>query len=150
MRKFKGLYASYIEQFIDFKRSLGFKYETEEKILIYFDRITIQRGEKKPGITKELAEAWVQCNLNESSSYKIHRCICLNQLASYLCKTGIPSYILQLPRLKSTFTPYIFSHEQMAGIFTSCDTLSGKKKEWTRPSLFCRHLSACYTQPVYA
>lgn len=147
--QYKSIYGNYISQFIDFKRALGFKYKTEETVLSYFDRLTITRGEKKVGITKELAEAWLQCRPNESSSYKVHRCICINQFASFLCKQGIPSYMLQLPRHKSTFIPYIFSWEQMGIIYKTCDGLRAKKKEWTRPFLLCHHLSGYYMQPDY-
>jgi len=146
--QYKGIYAPYINQFISFKRALGFKYETEEKILAYFDRLTIARGEKIPGITKELAEAWKQSKPNESSSYKVHRCICLNQFASYLCKAGVPSHMLQLPRHRGTFVPYIFSKEQMAAIFTACDALCAKKKEWTHPFSSFPHLSGYCMRPV--
>jgi integrase/recombinase XerD len=146
----KGIYAQHIEQFIDLKKTLGFKYDTEKKIFTYFDRFTIKRAEKKVGITKELAESWSQCNPNESSSYKIHRCICLNQLASYLCKIGIPYYMLHLPSHTSTFTPYIFSREQIAAIFAVCDAVSSKKKEWTRQLLSFLHFFDYCMQPVYA
>jgi len=148
--KFNGIYAAYIEEFIEFKRSLGFKYKTEETIFIYFDRFTVKRSEKEVGITKELALSWSQCNPNESSSYKIHRCICLNQLASFLCKLGISCYMLQLPRHKYAFTPYIFSRDQIAAIFTACDALRCKKKEWTRQLLSFLHFSVYYMQPAYA
>jgi integrase/recombinase XerD len=146
--QYKGVYAAYINQFISFKKNLGFKYKTEEKILSYFDQLTIARGEKMPGITKELAEAWKQSKPNESSSYKVHRCTCLNQFASYLCQAGIPSHMLQLPRHKSTFIPHIFSREQMEAVFTVCDALRAKKKEWTRPLLSSPRLSGYYMQPA--
>ena len=121
--KFKGIYAPYIKLYIDFKRSLGFKYKTEATIFTYFDQFTIKRAEKIIGITRDLAEAWSKLNSNESSSYKYHRCGCLNQLASYLCKIGFPSYALQLPRNKSTFTPHIFSGAQIAALFKACDSV---------------------------
>lgn len=147
--QFKGIYASYIREFIDLKRTLGFKYDTEERILFGFDQFTIVRGEKILGISSELAEAWKQYKPNESSSYKVHRCICLNQFASYLCKVGIRSYMLQLPRNKTSFIPHIFSRHQMAEIFKACDALRIKKKEWTPPSLSFLHLRDCYMQQVY-
>ena len=143
--RYKSIYAEHIKEFVDFKRSLGFKYETEETILALFDRFAITRG--KLGITEELAEAWKQCKPNESSSYKVHRCTCLNQFASFLCKQGIPSYILPLPRHKSAFIPYIFSLEQMTAVFKSVDALRVKKKEWTRPYLLCRPLLDYCMQP---
>lgn len=115
--QFKGVYAPYIKQYIDFKRSLGFKYRTEATIFTYFDQFTIKRAEKSIGITRDLAEAWSKLNPNESSSYKYHRCVCLNQLASYLCKIGLPSYVLPLPHNKNTFTPHIFSRAQITALF---------------------------------
>jgi integrase/recombinase XerD len=127
-----GIYAPYIKQYIDFKKSLGFKYDTEAKVFLFFDRFTVRRGEKFVGITRDLAVDWCNLNPNESSSYKYHRCVCLNQLASYLCKIGFQSYIMQLPPNKNTFTPYIFSRKQVADLFEACDNVTGKKKEWTR------------------
>lgn len=109
----QGIYAPYIKEYIDFKRSLGFKYKTEATIFALFDQLTVKRAEKKVGITRDLAEAWRGLNSNESSSYRYHRCVCLNQLASYLCKIGIPSYALQLPPNKSIFVPYIFSMDEV-------------------------------------
>jgi hypothetical protein len=38
---------------------------------------------------------------------------------------------MQLPTIKNTFTPYIFSRKQVAALFEASDTVTGKKKEWT-------------------
>jgi len=147
--QFTGIYAPYIKEYIDFKRSLGFKYQTEATIFTYFDQFTITRAEKTIGITKDLAETWSQLNPNESSSYRYHRCICLNQLASYLCKIGIPSYVLQVPPNKSTFIPHIFSKSQIDDIFKACDSIVSKKKEWMQQSSFFPLLSGCYMELDY-
>lgn len=127
-KQFLGIYASYIKQYIAFKRGLGFKYETAEIIYSIFDRFTIERGETVVGITKELADGWNRKKPNESDSYRYHRAVCLNQLSSFLCKTGIHSYIPQLPPNKNSFTPYIFSQDEITAIFESCDEVRTKKK----------------------
>jgi len=119
-----GIYAPYIRQLIDLKRALGFKYVTEEYIYLRFDQFTIERGETETGISKGLADKWCERWNNESDSYRFHRCVCLSQLSSYLCKLGICSYIPRIPRKQSTFTPYIFSKEEMAAIFNAADTLA--------------------------
>ncbi|MEI6680195.1 MAG: tyrosine-type recombinase/integrase [Mariniphaga sp.] len=123
-----GIYAPYIRQFINIKRSLGFKYVTEEYIYKYFDRLSIERGETEVGISKELADKWCERRNNESDSYRIHRCICISQLSSYLCKLGIRSYIPSIPCKKSTFTPYIFSKDQIEVIFSASDKLRDQRK----------------------
>lgn len=127
-RQFWGIYASYIEQYIAFKRGLGFKYNTEEIIYSIFDRFTIERGETVIGITKDLADAWKRLKPNESVSYRFHRVVCLNQLASFLCQMGIRSYVSQPPPCKSTFTPYIFSKLELTAIFKACDEIRAKKR----------------------
>jgi integrase len=123
-----GIYALYIRQFIDLKRSLGFKYITEETIYSIIDRFTTEMGETKVGISKELAEKWCERKNNESDSYRFHRCLCLSQLSSYLCKIGISSYIPRLPRIKSSFTPYIFSKDEIAAIFNASDKLIAQRR----------------------
>ena len=130
MSKYKlwGVYAPYIKQFIDLKRSLGFKYVAEEYIYRRFDQFTIERGETEIGISKELADKWCERWNNESDSSRINRCLCISQLSSYLCKLGIRSYIPRIPRNKSTFTPYIFSKKEITAIFNTADSLVAPKR----------------------
>lgn len=123
-----GIYAPYITQLIDLKRSLGFKYITEETIYSIFDRYTMEMGETAVGISKELAENWCKRRNNESDSYRFHRGVCISQLSSYLCKIGIRSYIPRLPKCISTFTPYIFSKVEIAAIFNASDKLRAQRK----------------------
>jgi integrase len=127
-KHFWGIYAPYIKDFIALKRGLGFKYKSEEIIYSIFDRFTIQRNEKIVGITRELASAWCRKNENESDSYRTHRVICLCLLSSYLCQIGIRSYIPQKPVHKSSFTPYVFSKNEVLAIFNAADQLRAKKK----------------------
>lgn len=127
-RDFLGIYAGYIKDFIALKRGLGFKYDTEEMIYSIFDRFTIHRGEKTLGVTRELADAWCKKNENESSSYRKHRMICLSQLSSYLCQIGIRSYIPQIPVHRASFTPHIFSKNEIAALFHAADQLRAKQK----------------------
>jgi integrase/recombinase XerD len=127
-QQFWGIYAPYIMQFIDLKRSLGFKYNSEERIYSHFDRFTMELGETQIGISKELSEKWCERKNNESTSTRFHRCLCLSQLSSYLCNMGIPSYIPPLPRNQSTFVPYIFSKPEMTAIFCAADGLRAKRR----------------------
>ena len=123
-----GIYAPFIRQLIDLKRSLGFKYVTEEIIYSIFDRFTIKLGETKVGISKELSDKWCERNSNESESYWVHRSACLSVLSSYLCKIGIRSYIPRLPKHTLTFVPYVFSKNEMESVFAAADALRAERK----------------------
>ncbi len=127
-KQFWGIYAPHIKDFVALKRGLGFKYDTEETIYSIFDRFTIRRGDNTMGVTRELANEWCKKNENESESYRKHRVICLCQLSTYLCKIGIRSYIPRIPVLHSTFTPYIFSKNEVIELFNAADHLRAKRR----------------------
>ena len=122
-KQFHSIHATYIYQLVSLKRQLGFRYRTEETILSIFDRFALDKGGSKIGITRELADAWINLRPNESASYKYHRAICLNQLASFLINAGIRSYVCQIPTRKTSFVPHIYSRSEMATLFRVCDEM---------------------------
>lgn len=118
-----GIYADHIEQFVSFKRSLGYKYLVEEKMFAKFDQFTIELGETSVGLSKELSDRWFAKMGNESDSYRYARCVCINQLSSYLCNINIRSFVARLPKQRNSFVPYVFSKTEMVNIFNACDEL---------------------------
>ena len=122
-KNYYGMYASYMKELVELKRSLGFKYISGEFILSILDRYTIENNETTVGITKELSDTWCRKRDNESDSYHYKRCFLLYSLSSFMCKKGVRSYIPQLPPVKNTFIPYIFSRKEMDEIFAACDNL---------------------------
>jgi integrase/recombinase XerD len=122
-----GIYADHIEQFVSFKRSLGYKYLVEEKMFAKFDQFTIELGETSVGLSKELSNRWFAKMGNESDSYRYARCVCINQLSSYLCNINIRSFVARLPKQRNSFVPYVFSKTEMVNIFNACDELATKR-----------------------
>ena len=124
---FIGIYAQYLEQYIDYKRQLGFKQETEEAILSVFDRFTVERGETRLGITPELSQAWMKNGEGLSSSYNYHRAVLINQFASFLGNQGIRCYLMRLPVCKVDFAPHIYTRDELHRIFAAADNLRARK-----------------------
>lgn len=125
----QSIYGPYIEQYIAFKRQVGYKYITEEAMFARLDRWIQVRGETTPGITKKLAADWMQKRPNESDSFRYKRALCLNQLSSFLNQLGIRSHINPLPHYNTSFIPYIYSRNEITSIFEACDGLTSKKKD---------------------
>ncbi|AFM41530.1 site-specific recombinase XerD [Desulfosporosinus acidiphilus SJ4] len=124
MSRYKGIYAILIKQYIDLKRNLGYKFKDAESTYYIFDQFTIRNGETEIGITKELADKWAVKRPNESDSTCYKRVMYLIQFSSFLNDSGYPSYIPRLPKAyKSTFTPYIFSKEEMRSVFAASERL---------------------------
>lgn len=123
-KNYQSIYGSYIEQFIQFKRKLGFKFITEAFILSKIDILALQTNQSSIGITKGLAELWSEKRLNESDGYHYQRILVLAQFSSYMNDLGLVSYIPKRPRFpKSTFVPYIFSTEEIDNLFRVCNQL---------------------------
>ncbi len=123
-KSYNSIYGSYINQFIEMKRALGFKYSTAAFILSQIDRFAGQREETSTGITKEFATNWGKKRLHESDGYRYDSIRILAHFSSYLVDLGIHSYIPKLPpHPKNTFIPYIFSRNEIDAIFKACDDL---------------------------
>ena len=120
---YKGIYASLIQDFIDFKQHCGFKYSTEKKILLQFDKLTQARCEEKVGISAQLAHLWSIRRDNESEAYRYKRCITLNQFVLHLNRKGIEAAMAKAPKPKKNFTPHIYTRKELNNIFDVCDNL---------------------------
>lgn len=125
---YRSIYGLHINDLISFKRALGFKYEEEARVFLRFDAFVIKENVTQIGITKELFEKWRDLIPHESDNYKYARCICVNQLASYLSDIGILSYISRLPRRRNTFVPYVFSKQEINTLFETSDRLESNQK----------------------
>ena len=125
--RFQGIYAPHIVEYLKLKRDLGFKLRDAEYVFVMFDRLTVERDEASIGITKELSDAWCEKRPNETDGTRYNRISSLSLFAKFLCDTGFPSYIPEVPRFKTSFVPYIFSKDEIASIFSTCDHfLSGR------------------------
>jgi len=122
----KHLYSIYgpsIKDFLSLKRSLGFKYQAGEYELGKLDKIASDREENTIGITKEFADAVCTKGLNESEKSRNNRIQVVRQFAFFLTDTGYLSYIPKLPPFKSSYTPYIFTKEEVLRFFNVCDQI---------------------------
>jgi site-specific recombinase XerD len=127
-RHLYSIYGPSIENFLSLKRSLGFKYQAGEYELGKLDKIAFQRQESSVGITKELAEAVCYKQPNESEKSKNNRIQIVRQFAFFLNDIGHPSYVPNLQPFKSSYTPYIFTKEEVLRFFSVCDQIKSTNR----------------------
>ena len=116
-----GPFAQAADDFIQYKRSCGFKYEYEPKCLSRFCRFATDKGVTSVEISRELAEAWIAPRDGESVKSRSHRMTCIRQFAIYLDNLGYAAYILPEQHGTNTcsFVPYIFTHEQINALISN-------------------------------
>lgn len=139
MLEFKGLYGQLLRQYIEFKRNLGYKYESEYRYRD-FDHFTQDKGCLSVGLTKELLDKWGTKRPNESESNCYKRINDIRNFSIYLNSLGFQSYVpRQSKSYKTTFVPYIFSHTEIQRFFTACDNLpitGYSNLTWVLPAVF--------------
>lgn len=125
MRKnYSSVYARHIEQFVEMKHALGFKFVTQQVILFQLDDFAILQKEKSSVITKQFADKWSKKRPNESALYRYTRISILAQFSKYLCDNKIKSFIPKLPPYPaSTFIPYIYTPADMEAILKASTEL---------------------------
>ena len=124
LEQYSSVYARHIEQFIEMKRKLGFKFKTPAIILRHFDGLAEKTGVASKGIIRELAENWWKRRSNESHLYWYTRVQVVSMFSSFLRDLGIESFVFKLPPFPSNnFIPYIYSQEEIKAIFKAADRL---------------------------
>jgi site-specific recombinase XerD len=135
--KFVSIYKTHITEFIEMKRSFGFKYVKESFILSHIDNLAEARKETSLGITKEFCDEWGLKRGNESIQYQHYRINVLARFSSYLHDLGIKSYIpVSLPIIYSQFIPYVYSKEEICSLFKAYDDLRIMKAH-KKSVIFC-------------
>src|SRR5674476_1441888 len=92
-KMFWSIVAPYITEFIAFKRSLGYKYEEQERILSNFDKFVLEQDQTCIGLSKQIADKWAERRNDESELSRYGRMVCLCQFSEYLRNRGIKSYL---------------------------------------------------------
>ncbi len=126
-QRFVSALAIPIEKYIAEKHAVGYKFEKGEAMLRSFDSFAYARCLKEASLTKQLVMDWTKRKSNEATSTQCGRISLLRGLAEYLNRMGYPAYIY--PRAMVTvdrysYTPYIFSRDEMKKIFEVCDHFS--------------------------
>ena len=128
-KQYNSVYARHIEQYIEMKRKLGFKFITAPHILLQFDRLAEKTGITSKGIPRELALKWCNRKPNESSIFWYTRAQVVAMFSAFLRDVGIKSFVFKLPPYPgTTFTPYIYSQKEIKTIFKAADSLTVQKR----------------------
>jgi integrase len=123
-RNYYSVFGPYIVQFIELKNSLGYKYKDVGCALSSFDRLALEKNVSEIAITKDLTDGYCTKRPNESEKTRYNRIQILSVFARFLCDLGFKSHVPKLHQVKSTFTPYIFSKDQVQAIFRASDGLA--------------------------
>lgn len=144
---FVGEFKELLEDFIQHKRNLGYKYDTERYNFFKFSQYTLNHKIESKCLNKELVLSWTAKRKNESVKTWEHRASNVRQFALYLQSRGLAAYMpLKTRKVRRTeYVPYIFTHEEIDRFFQAADSIlphSKSNKHHSFPLLF-RLLYCC-------
>jgi len=146
-KPFVGNFKEMLENFIKFKRNLGYKYVSAYYSLQKFSEYSLNYKSEDNSLSKELVIGWTTKKKDEAIKTWERRVSGLRQFALYLQSQGFDAFIplKSCNALRSEYIPYIFTHEEIKCLFQVIDSipphpLSNKNESY--PLLF-RLLYCC-------
>ena len=91
-KTFTGPLAEHIQNFLNEKRSLGYKYEEQERLLYVLDKMSKQFDCSK-GLSQKLCMAFVERDPNWRQKTQEQRVTLIRTFAEYLIRHEIPAYL---------------------------------------------------------
>ena len=120
---FKGPFKMYIQNHIELKQAIGYKYEAEANHLLRFSTFTADKYPVEKHLTKEIVLDWCSKKDYESQANQCSRASIIRQLGIYMDSIGINTYILPkgyYPTEKK-YIPYIYTEDELKRFFHETD-----------------------------
>ena len=111
-------------KFINLQRSVGFKYDSEEKTLRYFTHYC-EENYPDADLPEDIISRWLISNPNQSLKTKNNKTSTVKRLAQYLFSLGYEP--LRIPLVMYTrntaHIPHIFTADEMSAIWKTADNI---------------------------
>lgn len=120
---------TYYKSFLEFKRSTGLKYSSEERTLKYFARYCREKY-TDDHLPEDAIYDWVDAYDNRSAKTKSNHCGVMAAWAKYMFSLGymqmrIPD--IRCPR-NTVFVPHIFTTSEIEAIWNTVDNITPSKR----------------------
>lgn len=107
--RFSSCFAQSLQNFVKEKQNLGYKYETECRILRHFDRYCMLHC-STPVLCQELVQGDISMNENRTAHTKRNIIYLMRQFALYLIRNGHHAWVFPkelFPNEDQIYKPYI-------------------------------------------
>lgn len=123
---YRSIFAPYIKGLLKEKERKGHLKSTMFKCyMLEFDRFFKEHGIEDLHIKKDTITTWRATRINDNERNLYHKYIAWVHLCRYMCGLGIECYIPRTPKQgrQNDYIPYVFTHEEINTIFSTCDKL---------------------------
>lgn len=121
--QYKGPFKEHLQNHVELKKAVGYKYDAEIRHLKRFDQFTLEKHPGAIDLTKEIILDWCGKKTYETQTNRSSRASIMRQFAKYMDSVGANAYILPkgyYPKGQQ-YTPYIYTTEELTKFFTESE-----------------------------
>jgi site-specific recombinase XerD len=119
--------AQPLQRFLDLRRLAGTDYESQARLLRYFDQFLETQGVTEPRLTREIIEAYHQSLAHLRPRTQANRYGVVRQFCEYLSRTDPQSYVperLRGTRAADAHPPHIYSPTEIQNLLAAAAQLA--------------------------
>ncbi len=124
---FKSSLAPLMEQFVQEKRAIGYKYEVGAVALMHLDRFLADQAPEDGGLSRSTVRKWLAKDPHEHPRTQQTRFSAARQFAEFLCRHGYPAYIPDASlwaKGGTSYQPRIFTHAEVRQLLQEADRMA--------------------------
>ncbi len=123
----KSSIASFIQEFIDYKRALGYKYDSEAYVMHQFDDYWKKTNGTNREITRDSLNGWMERRAKEGMTSRSARISVVRQFTIYMNGLGNASYIPMDKYIKDHPIIHVLSADEIQALFKAIDEYEPKR-----------------------
>ena len=123
---FRSSVATELRNYISYKQALGHSFESQSRVLLYWDRFLCELGKPSPDLTAETFRQWYQSMGSICSSTRLHRMGTIRNFCLYRRRSNPNCFVpdsSQFPKPSEAVQPYIFSEIEISKLLTYSDSI---------------------------
>ena len=147
--KLQSLLAAQIQNFINLRRLSGTDYQSQAKLLGYFDRFLVEQHLSEPRITREITERYIESLSHLAPRTRYNRFCVVKQLCEYLARTNSEGYVpepLKVIPSQGAHQPYIYSNSEIQALMAAASQLPHESS--LRPHTYQTLLGVLYSTGI--
>jgi integrase/recombinase XerD len=118
-----GPFKDHIQNHVELKRAVGYKYDTDAGHLKRFDRFTLKKYPDATVLTKEIVLDWCDKKTYEAQTNQCSRASIIRQFGKYLDSIGVQAYVLPKGYYPTgeQYIPHIYTADELTRFFAETD-----------------------------
>lgn len=120
---YNGPFKEHIQNYVELKRALGYKYGPNANHLKRFDKFTLEKYPNATKLTKKIVLDWCNKKTYEVQANQCYRACIIRGFGKYLNSIEIKAYIIPSGYYPSAerYVPYIYTPDELANFFKESD-----------------------------